>query len=102
MNEIVVIEIGAEGGGVTVLGREVAGQWTFWNRGNSIDLDDESGWRGWESKPTSDLFALLPDRWYWWYPIAVHPDFKARVRAEYERRAKPNGGNHERWLQLLS
>ena len=113
MERIVVVRVGVEGGGATVYGRQVEGQWVFWQEGSSMDLDenDDECWRGWESQPVSDLLAVLPGEWYEMFPIEVHPEFKALLRAEYERRAPAPSSEsgtdwrqrvHKRWLDALT
>jgi hypothetical protein len=111
MGEVVILGIGVEGGGATIYGRRVGGQWTFRQRGTAMDLDgnDDEIWRGWESEPVTDLTAVLPDRWYMWFPVEVHPEFRALLRAEYERAVARDDEmchgpvhRHGRWLELLT
>lgn len=85
MEKAVIIDVGVEGGGATVYGRREDGAWVFWHEGSAMG-DDPGDWRAWSAGPTADLFALLPSAWYRWHPVEVHPEFKALIRAEFERR----------------
>lgn len=88
MERVVILHVGIEGGGATVYGRHEADGWVFWHEGSSMYLDhnDDDQWHGWSSEPVSELCATLPDEWYRMYPIEVHPEFKALIRAEFMRR----------------
>jgi len=107
----VIVEMGVEGGGVTIYGRQVEGVWSFWREGISLCLDEneDEDWRSWTSDPVSDLSLALSDKWYMMSPIEVHPDFVAQLRSEYERcrETQTSGGcmtgfRHERWRELLA
>lgn len=111
MEKVVIVELGVEGGGVTVYGRRVDGVWSFWGEGSSMYLDenDDIDWRHWSSEPVSTLAAALTGGWREMSPIEVHPEFVPQLRAEYMRsrsRRKPNGFSQqlreESWEGLLS
>ncbi|HEY1186231.1 MAG TPA: hypothetical protein VGE74_01180 [Gemmata sp.] len=85
MEKVVILDVGLEGGGATVYGRRDASGWVFWQDGSAMG-DDPDEWRGWTTDPVRDLFAALPEQWFLMFPLDVHPDFKAPVRAEFERR----------------
>jgi hypothetical protein len=95
---LVVLEVGAEGGSVTLIGRERAdGEWRF----ARITVDQTEALFGDEDVPITapDLTSLvwvdgweagltLMDRYPWvrLHPVYVHPDFMARVRTAVEQR----------------
>lgn len=110
MVRIIIVDVGVEGGGATVYGRETDGVWSFWNEGSWMYMDenDDDRWRQSASEPVAELLAALPDDWSAMYPLRVHPDFVSRIRAEYERcrRTSPGGrgerSRHERWRELFA
>jgi hypothetical protein len=95
---LVVLEVGAEGGSVTLIGRERAdGEWRF----ARITVDQTEALFGDEDVPITapDLTSLvwvdgweagltLMDRYPWvrLHPVYVHPEFAERVRAAVEQR----------------
>ena len=85
MDRETVLEIGCEGGGTTVYGREEGGWWVFWREWSSFALDenDDEEWRTGASEPVTDLTAVLPAKWHYLYPIRVHPRFRDLVRKLY-------------------
>ena len=87
MDNVVIVNMGFEGGGVTIYGRQTDGVWSLWNEGVSMyfDENDEENWRCWSSDPVSELSELLPKEWWQMSPTKVHPEFVAPLRREYER-----------------
>jgi hypothetical protein len=61
MDKVLIAEIGVEGAGIWIYGRQSEGVWTFWNEGTSMDLDesDDEIWRSWSSEPVNSLDLLL-------------------------------------------
>jgi hypothetical protein len=118
MDHPVIVEVGAEGGGVALLGRlDVNQDWEF--RLSSTDesltiLGDEV-----ETRPSSphesdwvltwpEAVALL-DRYPWaqLVPLVVHPVFRDEVLVEVTRRllgrSSPRSKSQmDRWLKLCS
>ena len=47
MDKVAIVEMGVEGGGITIYGSQSDGVWSFWTEGSSMDLDDndEEVWR---------------------------------------------------------
>ena len=86
MNTLLVVEMGVEGGGATIYGRQEDGIWSFWQEGSSMGLDeyDDEEWRSWESKPVADLSLALPDEWPLFCPIKIAPEFLEWFRENYE------------------
>lgn len=92
MDNVVIVKIGVEGGGVTIYGRQTDGVWSLWNEGVSMyfDENDEENWRCWSSDPVSELSELLPKEWWQMSPTKVHPEFVAPLRREIDR---PSSGS---------
>ena len=65
MDTPLIAEIGMEGGGVTIFGRNSKGAWLFWTEGTSMELDenDDEIRRSWSSDPANDLELVLPGDW---------------------------------------
>ena len=103
---LVVLEVGAEGGSVTLIGREGAdGAWRF----ARITIDQSWALLGEADVPITapDLTSLvwvdgweagltLMDRYPWarLHPVYVHPEFVERVRAAVEERLRGVGTSH--------
>jgi hypothetical protein len=109
MDNVVIVKMGFEGGGVTIYGRQTDGVWSLWNEGVSMyfDENDEENWRCWSSDPVSELSELLPKEWWQMSPTKVHPEFVAPLRREYERFRSAGGEiwspfSHERWQRLFT
>jgi hypothetical protein len=107
-----IAEIGIEGGGRTVYGRQSHGIWSFWAEGTSMDLDenDDEVWRAWTSEPVPDLALVLPRDWSLFHPGTIHPDFLGWFRRNYDaarqivpehlRRYQAEHPHHS-WLRVL-
>jgi hypothetical protein len=70
-------EMGIEGGGATIYGRQQDGIWSFWQEASSIALDenDDEYCRSWEWRAVQDLSLALPDKWPKFFPIKIAPEF---------------------------
>jgi hypothetical protein len=112
MNKILIVEIGMEGGGVTVYGSQSEGVWSFWTEGTSIDFDenDHEVWRSWSSEPVSSLDLVLPKDWPIFYPVKIHPEMVDWFRANYdkvrgsmpeEQRRYQEKHRHGHWMTIL-
>ena len=40
MDKVLIADIGVEGGGTMIYGRQLQGVWSFWTEGTSMDLDE--------------------------------------------------------------
>ena len=109
----VILEIGAEGGSMTILGsRSPSGDWKFCSERNEAaiaDLLSEEDLAGFGLEnfyhrsgfvDTFEQALELIDRYPWHrlWPLHVHPEFYDRVLAEVQER----GGDVERWKTILS
>jgi len=109
----VILEIGAEGGSITILGRRSpAGKWKFLMETDETAIadllseDDRAGLGHRDFHQRSgvvdsfDEALKLIDRYPWHrlYPLKVHREFYDRVLEVVERR----GGCAERWKHILS
>jgi len=82
-----VLKLGIEGGGATVFCTSTAsGSWAYHVEGNSMDMDenDDEVWRSWESPPYTSIKDAIQSiskdgEWVLFYPISVHPDYRANV-----------------------
>jgi CpXC protein/HIRAN domain len=112
MDKGIIAEIGMEGGGVTIFGKQLEQGWTFWTEGSSMDLDenDDEVWHSWSSEPVSDLDLALPKDWPLFYPVQIHPEFLGWFRANYEisraslpddQRRSQERHRHPRWTVIL-
>jgi len=86
MDQITVADLGVEGGGLTIYGKQAEGSWSFWTKGSSIALDenDDEDWRYWTTDPVADLSSVLPTDWPLFYPMEIHPEFRGWFRDHYE------------------
>ena len=106
----VVLEIGCEGGGYTILSRVTSDGRVFRLSSDSLDLDrdDEENWtshqEAWRSS-IDEVFADLNPIWYQLYPMLVHPDFTLAIWQKYvsacqEAREGPTY-RLSKWTELL-
>ena len=112
MEKVRVAELGMEGGGCSIYGRQAEGSWSFWREGSSLDLDedDEEVVRSWTSEPVPDLGLAVPKEWPLYHVLNIHPEFVAWFRDNYEA-AKDSLGpslgemqgksTHRRWAKGL-
>ena len=112
MDKMLVAEIGLEGGGTTIYGRQDEGVWSFWEEGSSWGLDenDEEVVWSWSSEPVANLGPLVPPDWPMYYALTIHPDFIGWFREHYEGaraslrpdlKAMHAEHQHRRWGQVL-
>lgn len=108
----VIIEVGAEGGSLTIFGkRNAIGDWSFFSEKNEIALadllteEDRGGSTAFERSDDVNSFdealkLLEPYSWFHFNPRKIHPDFLDRVLLEVKKR----GGESEfkRWSWSLS
>ena len=108
---LVIACMGVEGGGATVYGHQENGEWSFWQEGSSMYLDDndDEAWKSWATDPVADLLSALPKGWFKMHPTEIHPEFVTLLRNEYERcgggRAagrKKRPSNSDPWMKLFS
>jgi hypothetical protein len=112
----VVVEIGAEGGTIKVLGRTVDGavQYSVQLRDQTLTFlsGDEAGTAirrdsAWTAIWEEALKTLGKWPWPMLYPMQVHPDYRERVLLEVERYRRPDGqparaSAVERWREACS
>ena len=115
MDEAVIVQVGGEGGGITLFGRLSNEQWEFRRSSSDASLaltDEEQASRPmpdpvWVKTWAEGMALLDRNPWAKLVPIAVHVDFREEVLFEVTRRllADPshrNEGQMERWLQICS
>jgi hypothetical protein len=82
-----VLELGVEGGGVTVFRtRHDRGEWHFHVEGSSMYLDDNDDevWRSWSTEPVCSIKTALREVaddgcWVFFWPIAIHPEYRTAM-----------------------
>lgn len=98
----VILELGAEGGSLTLYGnRDAAGQWKFWTQTDETTMNellDEEDLRGLGSlvktcesvSSLPEAFALL-DKYPWrgMTPLQVHPEFRLAILHDVQERGTP-------------
>lgn len=95
-----ILEVGAEGGTLTLFGsRSADGQWRFWthtNESNYRELLDEADLRGSgslvnTSESVSSLIEALAllerHQWHRMMPLQIHPEFRTAILSEAQKRA---------------
>ncbi len=90
MDKVLIADLGLEGGGATIYGRQQHGTWFFWLEGTSMDLDenDDEIWRSWSSQPVQDLSLVLPKEWPLFYPSKLNPEFFDWFRKNYDKHVR--------------
>jgi hypothetical protein len=112
MDKTVIADLGVEGGGITIYGRQTDGVWSFWTEGTSMDLDenDEGVWRSSSSEPVDELDLVVPVDWLMFRPVTIHPEFVEWFRAVYEesrltllevQRRYHEKYRHRHWTKVL-
>jgi hypothetical protein len=106
-----ILAVLAEGGSVTLTGVRRKQGWRYRlsvNDSTPVFLDDEPPLEYSLNEISSWRMALrLLDRYHWHelYPLAVHPEFRQKIRAAYRRRAAKGGvfefNSAERWREFL-
>ena len=99
----IIVDVGAEGGSLTIYGNRTKGGWLFSRDviDQSMLLEDEP-----ESRHSSEVVStwaaalLLLDRypWHMLYPLKVHPEFQKLVYGEIIKRFKKEPKNSQRRL----
>ena len=90
-SEEVVLDLGVEGGGLTIYrARSEAGTWVYYKRTSSIwfDDDDNEAWQYRASEPAPSFEELLGTEWAWFTPISVHPEYRQSVWDLVQDRAR--------------
>jgi hypothetical protein len=108
MNNEIIVEVGADGGSLTLLGQRNGRGWLY-----SMNLFDQTlSWvdDGPEVERTSKVVKTwatalkLLDKYPWhrFYPLRVHPEFKERVLTAAVARNKCDYNEYgvDRWEQL--
>lgn len=106
----VVLEIGADGGGCTILFREAPNGRVFRMCTDSLSLDGDDE-ESWESRQEAwrvsldEVFNDLYPYWYRLFPVHVHPSFAFEIWQKYvsacqEAREGPSR-KHSNWTNLL-
>ncbi|HEY3706807.1 MAG TPA: hypothetical protein VGL22_17215 [Terracidiphilus sp.] len=113
MTAEVIVEVGADGGSLTLWGRKDQGEsWEFWTRSDetaAFDLLDEEDRQGLGSavqesnlvRSFSDGISLL-DRYPWCdlTPLKIHPEFRESIVIEVRKRGTQRA--IDRWARWLS
>ena len=85
----VIVEVGAEGGSIVLVGKRHARGWVFSRLTDEYDFDDEKSiiHRSAEVDSWESALRLL-DKYPWQtlYPSKVHPEFRAQVWAAVQKR----------------
>jgi hypothetical protein len=102
MNRETILEVGAEGGSLTLFGnRDDAGQWRFWTQTDETTMNyllDEEDLRGLGSlvnasesvSSLTEAFVLLDKYpWHCMVPLQVHPEFLTVILSEIQKRGTP-------------
>src|SRR5450631_2586540 len=103
-----IVEVGAEGGGITLYGKRVDGAWSFAREivDQTPHLLDEAEILGSSNVVTGWVEALaLLDKYPWAriYSIAVHPEFASQVHAATAERLNDGYAPEfirDRWEEL--
>jgi hypothetical protein len=107
-----IVEIGAEGGSITLFGTKTMRGWVFSMKiiDQTLELFGEepgesseknsSSVEGWEAA----LTLLDQQPWFRLYPVRVHPDFRHRVWSAVRKRLQENTEDAQfslmRWREL--
>lgn len=107
-----ILELGGEGGSLTLFGNiNAVGQWHFWTNTDEtsyLELLDEEDLRGLGSlTSTSESVASLPEAvvlldkypWYQLTPLQVHPNFRNAILDEVKKRGTPE--EVDRWIDNI-
>lgn len=107
--KLAIVELGAEGGSVTLYGRESPAGWSYRVESRFVDLlDEEQGAavvlaaRPWAETWRAALKQLDAYPWTRLVPLGVHPDFRTRViRALQARQKKGAPVAWSSWSEVL-
>lgn len=95
----VVLEVGAEGGGIRLSRAERDGRWEYFVTVNEAALDEAPYDREGGSDIAEALSAMDRYPWHLLYPLAVDPDIAETVYAAVEARGGPEAVR--RWRKIL-
>jgi hypothetical protein len=107
----VIIQIGAEGGDLTLYGRKAPTGWEFTREvvdQSAAMLDEAAIHHASKVATTFEEALCLLDRYPWFrlYPLKVHPDFAKAILVAARERIVALGGhalrNLERWERVCS
>jgi hypothetical protein len=96
----VIVEVGAEGGSIGLIGKRHGRGWTFSRLTDEYDFDDEKPIFHKSAEVDSWEAALrLLDKYPWQtlFPCKVHPEFRTRIWPAVEKRL---AGDDEKLLKL--
>jgi hypothetical protein len=112
----VILDVGGEGGALTIEGTRTANGWHFRAIRNEYALsdflsgEDRDGFEFWSGSgwlASWDRALSLFDKYPWHrlYPVQVHPDFRRQVWAAVEERYRTDKrgagfGSPDRWRRL--
>jgi hypothetical protein len=122
VQEVIVVKVGGEGGGMTLIGRQpdLTELWEFRVEGSSscaAILDEEDGGAAMPPRqprepvwvPTLAEAVAMLDVWPWamLVPIEVHPEFQDELLVEATRRLIGDSSSHakrsmNRWLEACT
>ena len=104
----VIVEIGAEGGSITLLGIRSQRGWLYSMSAEEWALEDEGGY-GYDSNAvdTWEAALVLLDRYPWHklYPLQVHSEFGPQIWSALEKRfgsGATSKSNMDRWRELCT
>lgn len=103
----VIVEVGAEGGSLTLYGMQSPDGWQFRAETNEAALDDgdmpDLPERPWVATWRSALKQLDAYPWTQLYPLKVHPEFSDRVfKALQTRKKKGLAIDWDQWGHVLN
>jgi hypothetical protein len=106
----VVVEVGAEGGSIALIGTRRDRGWTFSRSVNDWTpelIDEEPIFHKSAEVDSWEAALRLLDKYPWetLYPLKVHPEFRARIWIAVQERLAGNNENIlklERWRNLCT
>jgi hypothetical protein len=102
----VIIQLGAEGGSITLFGFQTERGWSFWREVTDSTLDEERTQHKSAVVDTWEAALKLLDRYPWCRlsPIRIHPEFKQKIWVALQGRLHVATGisqrELERWRKL--
>lgn len=103
--EETILEVGAEGGSISLVGRRQNARWEFRLKASEMALCNDSGLTAPPSAWVPDWNSALAqlDRYPWpaLHPLAVHPEFRGLVGEALVSSTSRHGGNCSHWHHLL-
>jgi hypothetical protein len=107
-----ILEAGIEGGTVTLFGsKDAAGKWNFWTYTDEtsfielLSTEDRQGLgdlakTGEPTNSFSEALSLLKYSWWGFIPLKIHPEFRAAIISEVQKRGAPE--EIARWQNFAS